>query len=101
MAQLTKVFVYGTLRRGETNSCFMQPAVFVGKAKTCQKFPLVIGSPLNCPLLLNEPGTGHHITGEVYDVTAGKLQGLFSAPSPTINGKFQNLFQIGRIRNLS
>ena len=71
--KMVKLFVYGTLRSDGTNSYVMQSSTFLGKAVTCKEFPLITASPFNWPFLLNQPGTGHYITGEVYEVSSEKL----------------------------
>ena len=73
---MVKVFVYGTLRKNEPNSEAMQGTDFLGIATTCEKYPLVIASPFNIPFILNLPGIGHRVMGEIYDVTPEKLQEL-------------------------
>ena len=66
------VFVYGTLKRGEPNHHWMQEsdddgrAEFVGSGRTETRYPLVIASKYNIPFLLNLPGTGKQVRGEVY-----------------------------------
>lgn len=73
------VFVYGTLKRNEPNYHVIDPAKhqcpettgvskFVGSARTETLFPLVIGTRFNIPFLLDKPGHGHSIKGEVYEV---------------------------------
>ena len=62
------LFVYGTLRSGLPNGHFMDKYTLVSKATTVEKFPMVITSPFNIPFVLNEPGYGFYIRGEVYDV---------------------------------
>jgi len=81
MPQLNRLFVYGTLKRGEPNYNFMTSgengtAKFVGPATTVQKFPLVIASKYNVPFLLHKEGTGHNIAGEVFDVDNSLLSTL-------------------------
>ncbi|XP_012695990.1 LOW QUALITY PROTEIN: gamma-glutamylaminecyclotransferase-like [Clupea harengus] len=71
--QMTQVFVYGTLKRGQPNySRMLDPvngkASFCGRASTIDKFPLVIAGEGNIPFLLNIPGQGHHLQGEVFSV---------------------------------
>uniref|UniRef100_A0A8C5LSV4 Gamma-glutamylaminecyclotransferase n=1 Tax=Leptobrachium leishanense TaxID=445787 RepID=A0A8C5LSV4_9ANUR len=51
-------------------------AVFLGKGKTAGKYPLVIARKANIPFLLNVPGMGHRIDGEVYSVDKQLLQFL-------------------------
>ncbi|KAH8371751.1 hypothetical protein KR093_008779 [Drosophila rubida] len=70
---LKRVFVYGTLKRGEPNHHWLTTkengvSQFVAKGKTVLKFPLVIGTRYNIPFLLNKRGVGHQIEGEVYEV---------------------------------
>ncbi|NP_001087302.1 gamma-glutamylaminecyclotransferase [Xenopus laevis] len=43
-------------------------AVFKGMGKTVEKYPLVIAEEANIPFLLNIPGTGRRIIGEIYSV---------------------------------
>ncbi|KAL7737588.1 hypothetical protein ACLKA6_007702 [Drosophila palustris] len=70
---LKRVFVYGTLKRGEPNHFWLTKkengvSQFLAKGKTVTKFPLVIGTRYNIPFLLNKPDVGHHIEGEIYEV---------------------------------
>nr|CAH7717877.1 unnamed protein product [Callosobruchus chinensis]CAH7751901.1 unnamed protein product [Callosobruchus chinensis] len=78
---LHKVFVYGTLKKGEPNhDSFLkdEPGYhkFLYEAITCQKFPLFVGTQYNMPIILHSPGTGHHIKGEVYEVDEKVLEKL-------------------------
>lgn len=81
------VFVYGTLKRKEPNHHVIDPAKhscpattgvskFIGQAKTVEKFPLVIGTRFNIPFLLDRPGVGHAVNGEVYEVDQKVLEKL-------------------------
>ena len=61
---LHRVFVYGTLKRGEPNHRVIQSnpdgyAKFLGLGKTVKKYPLVIATKYNIPFLLKKPGTGN------------------------------------------
>uniref|UniRef100_A0A1I8Q755 Gamma-glutamylcyclotransferase family protein n=1 Tax=Stomoxys calcitrans TaxID=35570 RepID=A0A1I8Q755_STOCA len=71
--KLFKVFVYGTLKRGEPNHHWLTRqengfARFVAQGTTDEKYPLVVGTRYNIPFLLDKPGTGHNIHGEIYEV---------------------------------
>lgn len=37
-------------------------------ATTTIKMPLVIGTRYNIPFLINKPGLGNYVTGEIYEV---------------------------------
>ncbi|XP_075708563.1 protein O-mannosyl-transferase TMTC4 isoform X3 [Rhinoderma darwinii] len=75
------IFVYGTLKKGQPNANVMTDpkhgkAVFKGTGRTIDKYPLVIAQEANIPFLMNVPGTGHHIAGEIYSVDDQMLQFL-------------------------
>ena len=71
------VFVYGTLKRGYPNhEANMQDARFVGRCRSIDAFPLVIGGRWNSPYMIDEPGSGHRIAGELFQVPAGLLARL-------------------------
>ena len=65
------VFVYGTLKKGEPNHYLLEnetngEKIYCGKCKSKIKFPLVISSRYNIPYVLDAPGQGNHIEGELY-----------------------------------
>lgn len=69
------VFTYGTLKRGFSNHGLIQEMIgsgdvaFVGNAHTTGRLPLVCG-PYRVPFLLNLPGSGERVKGELYAVSA-------------------------------
>nr|XP_046237985.1 gamma-glutamylaminecyclotransferase-like isoform X2 [Scatophagus argus] len=78
---MTHVFVYGTLKRGQPNNYRMfdrtnGKAELLASASTIQKYPLVIASKYNVPFLLNVPGQGHRVMGEIYKVDDRMLKFL-------------------------
>ncbi|CAM5077324.1 unnamed protein product [Eretmochelys imbricata] len=80
-SRMARVFVYGTLKKGQPNYQHMLNgthgiAKFQGRGRTVEKYPLVIAGKYNIPFLLNIPGTGHHVTGEIYSVDDQMLQFL-------------------------
>ncbi|XP_053272841.1 gamma-glutamylaminecyclotransferase isoform X1 [Pleuronectes platessa] len=80
-ALMTRVFVYGTLKKGQPNYHRMFDAAngkteFVASALTAERYPLVIAGKLNIPFLLNLPGRGHRVHGEIYEVDDKMLRFL-------------------------
>ncbi|XP_076284916.1 putative gamma-glutamylcyclotransferase CG2811 isoform X2 [Lasioglossum baleicum] len=77
---LYRVFVYGTLKRGEPNHSLISEvngySKFLGLGRTAVPYPLVIATRYNIPFLLKKPGFGHHVIGEVYDVDTKMLSKL-------------------------
>lgn len=77
-AAATLIFTYGTLKQGFSNHGLLQDmmstgdAAFVGAARTLQRLPLVCG-PYRVPFLLNLPGRGHRVSGELYAVSPAAL----------------------------
>ncbi|XP_063323052.1 gamma-glutamylaminecyclotransferase B-like [Pelmatolapia mariae] len=78
---MTWVFVYSTLKKGQPNNYRMfdsnnGKAEYLGSAFTTQKYPLVITTEYNIPFLLNIPGQGHRVHGEIYKVDDQMLKFL-------------------------
>ncbi|XP_056114577.1 gamma-glutamylaminecyclotransferase C-like [Rhinichthys klamathensis goyatoka] len=78
---MAKVFVYGTLKKGQANYFRMRDhangqAEFVAHARTVERYPLVIATEDNIPFLLNVPGTGQRVHGEIYSVDQKMLDYL-------------------------
>uniref|UniRef100_A0A8C6TRK7 Gamma-glutamylaminecyclotransferase n=1 Tax=Neogobius melanostomus TaxID=47308 RepID=A0A8C6TRK7_9GOBI len=78
---MARVFVYGTLKKGQPNYYRMFDSSngttqFLGTAKTVERFPLVIAGTYNIPYLLNIPGQGHQVHGEIYQVDDQMLRFL-------------------------
>ncbi|XP_032362615.1 gamma-glutamylaminecyclotransferase isoform X1 [Etheostoma spectabile] len=78
---MARVFVYGTLKKGQPNYYRMfesanGTAEFLASACTTQKYPLVIAGNYNIPFLLNIPGHGHRVQGEIYKVDDKMLKFL-------------------------
>lgn len=72
------VFVYGTLKKGFPNhdSVGMGQYRCLGRFRTMQAYPLVVGGQWCSPCLINEPGDGHRVEGETYLVDQEGLDNL-------------------------
>ena len=58
-----KVFVYGTLKKGQPNHYLMEDptngvARWIGDGRLCHKYPLIVETKSCVPLLLAAKGTG-------------------------------------------
>jgi gamma-glutamylcyclotransferase (GGCT)/AIG2-like uncharacterized protein YtfP len=69
----TVVFVYGTLKRGLRNHCFLEGAAYLGRGRTCGRFALHPGPgyPFASRTLRLYP-----LEGEVYEVDSLILEKL-------------------------
>lgn len=75
------MFVCGALKYGQPNHSILANsangyAKFWCRATTTQKLPLVIATRYNIPFLLNKPGVGNYVTGEIYEVDDKMLNAL-------------------------
>ncbi|XP_074316577.1 putative gamma-glutamylcyclotransferase At3g02910 [Silene latifolia] len=74
----TKIFTYGTLKKGFSNHKLMIELINAGEARylgtyqTEDRFPLVCG-PYRVPFLLNFPGRGRAVVGEIYEISPTSL----------------------------
>lgn len=75
--KMTKVFVYGTLKRGYGNhGRFLKSATYLGKASTVGKWNM-IGKDMAFPYLLNfDKINGSNIIGEVYECDTATIKAL-------------------------
>ena len=77
MATYHRLFVYGTLKRGQPNAEQFVPengfVKYVGQARTVQKWPLVIASQCNIPYLLDREGIGNVCSASLNLVLVEKL----------------------------
>lgn len=78
---MAHVFVYGTLKTGQPNHRVLLEsahgrAAFRGWGRTVEPYPLVIAGQRNIPWLLNLPGQGRRVAGEVYAVDEQMLRFL-------------------------
>ena len=67
------IFVYGTLKRGFPNHALMSGAMFLGEARTVEAYPMVVQGQSFSPVIMPEPGAGHRILGELWQVDDAQL----------------------------
>lgn len=71
-----RLFVYGTLKKGmHWHTKFLSASRYLGAATTTIARPLVVGA-CGVPYLLDRPGTGQRVRGEVYEIDSDTLEGL-------------------------
>lgn len=89
------IFTYGTLKKGFSNHRLMEElmaagdASYVGAYRTTERYPLVCG-PYRVPFLLNLPGEGDRVWGEVY-LVSDKGLGRLDELEGTTRGHYQRL----------
>ena len=71
------IFIYGTLKTGFPNhNEMLKGERLLGVYTTVEKYPLVLTRPWYSPVMFPEPGIGHYVSGEIFDVNDEKLQDL-------------------------
>jgi gamma-glutamylaminecyclotransferase len=70
------LFIYGSLKRGGQLHHYMKGAKFIGEGTTLQKYPLLLAPSGWYPYLLNLPGRGKRVKGELYLVPLPLLRQL-------------------------
>lgn len=77
---MIRLFVYGSLMRHGKNHHILRDgpgeACLVGKATTVLPFPLILVPPFFSPPMLNAPGHGFRVQGELWDVDDKTLAAL-------------------------
>jgi gamma-glutamylcyclotransferase (GGCT)/AIG2-like uncharacterized protein YtfP len=71
---MTRVFVYGTLKRGGPNHHYLAGQQFLGTARTAAGYTLY--SLGDYPGMVNSVDASHTVTGEVWEVDTRCLVGL-------------------------
>jgi hypothetical protein len=65
---MTRAFVFGTLKRGfPLHRHGLTGARFLGRRRTVERYPMVVASPRYAPMMLDRPGAGRHVVGEIYE----------------------------------
>ena len=68
------LFIYGTLKKGFANhDTVMKGTEYLGAGVSLNRFPLLIAGQWNSPVLMEEPGSGFQVQGELYRVAEEKL----------------------------
>lgn len=72
----TLVFVFGTLKSGFPNFAVNRGRRVGGSYRTLDRLPLLLVGERHVPWLLDTPGEGERVAGEVYEVDAAALAAM-------------------------
>ena len=67
-SQVHHLFVFGTLKEGFPNFTANHGTRVAGSFKTVDRLPLYLVGARNSPWLLDQPGTGQQVLGQVFEV---------------------------------
>jgi gamma-glutamylaminecyclotransferase len=74
--QMYSVFVYGTLKEGFANFGINAGQRVPGVFQTVQQYPLFIIGQYFLPWLVNQPGSGEHVLGQVFKINEQVLKDM-------------------------
>ena len=72
----TLVFVFGTLKEGFPNFAFNQGRRVGTLFRTQERHPLYLMGERHVPWMIDSPGCGEHVAGEVYEVDDAALAAM-------------------------
>ncbi|CCV05676.1 conserved hypothetical protein [Mesorhizobium metallidurans STM 2683] len=85
-----KLFVFGTLKRGfALHEKGLIGATYLGRYRTGQPYPMVIAGQWYAPMMINRPGDGMRVWGELYEVEADRFAILDALESVGNPGNFR------------
>jgi gamma-glutamylaminecyclotransferase len=91
------VFVYGTLKEGFPNFHINRGRRLAGRFITVRPYPMYIVGSIQVPWLVDRPGSGHQVIGEVYEVDDNTLAALDELEQVDEDGWYsRRLIQVGR-----
>lgn len=86
-AEVRRVFVYGTLKRGfPLHDIGLAGASFLGAYRTVEPYPMLIAGARFAPMMLDQPGRGVRVSGELYGVSLDQLEKLDALESVGVPG---------------
>jgi gamma-glutamylaminecyclotransferase len=72
----TLVFVFGTLKQGFPNFAVNQGRRVGGVFRTLDRHPLLLVGERHVPWMIDSPGLGERVSGELYEVDAAALAAM-------------------------
>jgi gamma-glutamylaminecyclotransferase len=92
---MIRIFAFGTLKRGlPLHDEGLHDGAYRGSFRTVERFPLLTAGPWFAPMMLDEPGTGRHVKGELYEVAESRLVLLGRLESVGKPGNFRRLVEV-------
>jgi gamma-glutamylaminecyclotransferase len=71
---MIRLFALGTLKKGfPFHQIGLDGARFIGAYRTIQPYPMFVAGPWFAPMILNQPGIGLRVRGELYEIDNERL----------------------------
>lgn len=90
-----KVFIYGTLKRGfALHDKGLKTSQYLGNVVTAVPYPLYIAGSFFGPMMLDKPGEGLPVEGELFEVSEDSLPKLDELEDVGEEGSFRSAIHI-------
>jgi len=85
-----RLFVFGTLKRGfPLHERARAGAIWLGRGTTIEAYPMFVAGRWYAPMMLNEPGHGYRVMGELYEIEGPRLELNDGIESVGVPGNFR------------
>jgi gamma-glutamylaminecyclotransferase len=92
---MVKILAVGTLKRGfPLHDEGLGNARYLGECRTRERFPMIIAGPWYAPMVLDQPGTGLQIKGELYEIADESLSRLDALESVGQPGNTRTVVEV-------
>ncbi len=91
------LFVFGTLKQGfPLHEEALGGVPKAAGGRTVQRFPMLIAGPWFAPMMINEPGQGLRVQGELYEIDTDRLTRIDRLESVPLPGNLRLAIEIER-----
>ncbi|PZO79340.1 MAG: gamma-glutamylcyclotransferase [Mesorhizobium amorphae] len=88
------IFVFGTLKRGFPLHPKLHNAAYMGPGRTVEAFPMYVAGGIRGPMMIDRPGRGLRVVGELFGVSPEQLDGVDEAEEIGKPGNFRRLIPV-------
>jgi gamma-glutamylaminecyclotransferase len=87
---MIRLFVFGTLKKHfPFHSACLDGAKYVGACRTLEAYPMFVAGPWFAPMMLDKPGDGLRVSGELYEIDPPRLAAIDAMESVGKPGNFR------------
>jgi len=87
---MIRLFVFGTLKNGfPLHDPCLGGATYLGAYHTVEPYPMFIAGQWFAPMMLDKPGNGFHVSGELYEIDRARLAAIDAVESIGKAGNFR------------
>jgi gamma-glutamylaminecyclotransferase len=92
---MIRLFALGTLKKGfPLHETALGGARCVGAYRTVQRYPMLVAGPWYAPMMLDQPGKGLHVRGELYEIDETRLKAIDAIESIGKSGNLRRAVEV-------